>query len=251
MVSRRILDDQDDHPTAPHNSYKSNLPTTCATPRALALTMLVRKVAFAASLGVVHAQTAFERCLGASSFSAAAQVVLPQSPAYANATVSTNLLFDYNAAAVVFLGAPKDATLAIRCATRHAVPVVSRSGRHSYASFGSGGRDGALILDTTPLKEVVYDSKTGHATIGTGNRLGDIAVALDAVGRGMPHGTCAMVGIGGHSTCGGFGMWSRQHGLVIDQVVSYQVVVADGHIETASRTKNADLFWVRRHALRQ
>jgi len=77
------------------------------------------------------------------------------------------------------------------------------------------------------------------------NRLGDLALALNQFGRGTPHGTCALVGIGGHSTCGGFGMWSRQHGLVVDQVVSYQVALADGRIVTASRAKNADLFWVR------
>jgi len=193
----------------------------------------------------VRGQTTFEGCLNAAQFSSGAQVVLPSSSAYANATVSTNIQFNYKAAAVVFLGAHSDATKAIKCASTHNIPVVSRSGRHSYASFGSGGRDGALILDTTLFKSVEYDSKTGYATVGLGNRLGDLALALNQFGRGTPHGTCAFVGIGGHSTCGGFGMWSRKHGLVVDQVVNYQVAVADGSIVTASRTKNPELFWVR------
>lgn len=59
----------------------------------------------------------------------------------------------------------------------------------------------------------------------------------------MAHGTCPYVGIGGHAGQGGFGLPSRAWGLLSDQVTSLQIVTANGSIQTASRTENADLFW--------
>ena len=59
----------------------------------------------------------------------------------------------------------------------------------------------------------------------------------------MAHGTCPYVGIGGHAGQGGFGLPSRSWGLLADQVHSVEIVTADGHIHTASRSENSDLFW--------
>ena len=59
----------------------------------------------------------------------------------------------------------------------------------------------------------------------------------------MAHGTCPYVGIGGHAGQGGFGLSSRMWGLLSDQVLSVEMVLADGRILTASRSHNVDLFW--------
>lgn len=56
-----------------------------------------------------------------------------------------------------------------------------------------------MIVDLSQLTEISVDTDTGIATIGTGNRIGEIAVALNEEGRGLPHGRCTNVGIGGHS----------------------------------------------------
>jgi len=77
--------------------------------------------------------------------------------------------------------------------------VVARSGGHSYIANGLGGKDGLLVVDMSNFKTVSVDLSTNVATIGPGNRLGDVALALSNNGRAMPHGTCPYVGIGGHS----------------------------------------------------
>jgi len=71
--------------------------------------------------------------------------------------------------------------------------------QHSYIANGLGGANGLLVVDLSELKDITVDLDTGIATIGTGNRLGDIVLALNEYGLGLPHGRCNSVGIGGHS----------------------------------------------------
>jgi len=70
--------------------------------------------------------------------------------------------------------------------------------QHSYIAAGLGGKNGSIIIDLRGLKSISYNSTSQTAVIGTGNRLGDIIVALNNRGRALPHGTCAYVGWGGH-----------------------------------------------------
>lgn len=59
-------------------------------------------------------------------------------------------------------------------------------------------------MDLSNFKDITVDNSTGIAVIGAGNRVGDIAVGLfDQAGRAIPHGTCALIGIGGHASFGG------------------------------------------------
>ncbi|KAF4620871.1 hypothetical protein D9613_000020 [Agrocybe pediades] len=81
-----------------------------------------------------------------------------------------------------------------------------------------------------------------------GNRLGDIVTALAAHGRGLPHGTCPYVGIGGHAVYGGFGFTSKLWGLTIDTIQSIDLVLANGTITSASEKLNPDLFFAMRGA---
>lgn len=80
----------------------------------------------------------------------------------------------------------------------------------------------------------------------TGLRLGDVAQGLFNNGeRALAHGTCPYVGVGGHTSFGGYGFTSRKYGLAMDQVVEAEIVLANGTIVNASANENADLFWVR------
>jgi hypothetical protein len=89
--------------------------------------------------------------------------------------------------------------------TRSCLSLVSpRAGGHSYAAYGLGGTNGALVIDLQRIKQVSVDASTGEAVIGTGSRLGDIALSLNNQGgRALPHGTCPYVGLGGHASFGG------------------------------------------------
>jgi len=120
--------------------------------------------------------------------------------------------------------------------------------QHSYIANALGGKDGDIIIDMSNFKKITVDDKAGTAVIETGNRLGDIISALGAHGRGLPHGTCTYVGIGGHSAFGGFGFTSRLWGLTIDAILSIDLVLANGTITTASEHINPDLFFAMRGA---
>ncbi|KAI0713966.1 FAD-binding domain-containing protein [Earliella scabrosa] len=161
---------------------------------------------------------------------------------YATAAAPFNVRFSYKPAAVVYPNDAKDVSAAVKCGANHGVKVNARSGGHSYAAYALGGEDGHLTVSLDKLRTLKVSGNT--ATIGAGNRLGDVALYLWNNGkRAMAHGTCPYVGIGGHAGQGGFGLPSRAWGLLADQVTSLEIVTADGQIRTASRTQNADLFW--------
>lgn len=65
---------------------------------------------------------------------------------------------------------------------------------------GIGGKDGSIVIDMRNFKALSYDATSNAATIGTGNRLGNIITFLNGKGRALPHGTCAYVGWGGHAS---------------------------------------------------
>lgn len=82
--------------------------------------------------------------------------------------------------------------------------MAARSGGHSHASYSLGGADGYLVVDLSHINGIEIDETTRAARIGAGNRLGDVALGLFNQGeRAIPHGTCPLVGIGGHASYGG------------------------------------------------
>ena len=111
------------------------------------------------------------------------------------------------------------------------------------------------------MRKVTVNSSQGSAVIEPGNRLGNVATALDNAGRALPHGTCPYVGFGGHSgifypACfivpdpkarsafGGFGFTSRLWGLTIDTIIAVNLVLPNGTIARATKQSYPDLFWV-------
>jgi FAD/FMN-containing dehydrogenase len=121
--------------------------------------------------------------------------------------------------------------------------------------------DGTVVIDMANFNSMDVDSTTNVASIGVGNRLGNIVTQLNSAGRALPHGTCAYVGWGGHSSesvrrpyeddadlptaMGGYGFTSRMWGLTLDTVEEAEVVLGNGTIVVASQGENSDLLWVR------
>ncbi|KAI5782096.1 hypothetical protein DFH27DRAFT_579765 [Peziza echinospora] len=164
--------------------------------------------------------------------------------AYTFAIKPYNLRLPWQPLAVVIPDSAEDVSAAIKCAAAAGVKVSARSGGHSYAAFGLGGHDGGLVIDLTLFNTVQVDQATGIAAVGSGVRLGNLALALhEQGGRALPHGTCPGVGVGGHALHGGYGYASRMWGLTVDTIVALDVVLANGDIVTASATENAELFW--------
>jgi FAD/FMN-containing dehydrogenase len=154
--------------------------------------------------------------------------------------------FKWGATYSIFRTSVKDVQAAVKCGANTQTPVVARSGGHSYAAYGVGGQDGALVIDLSGLKAITYANDHQQAAVQTGNRLGDVGVSLWNNGkRALPHGTCPNVGSGGHTSYGGYGPFSRFGGLLVDRVVSAEVVLANSTVIMASKDSNPDLFWVR------
>ncbi|KAJ7737756.1 glucooligosaccharide oxidase [Mycena metata] len=167
---------------------------------------------------------------------------------YSTVSRAFNRRFTFSPVAVAFPTTVSQVSAAVAAGTAQNYEVVARSGGHSYIANGLGGNNGALVVDLSKLKAITVRPSNNTALIETGNRLGDIALALNAKGRALPHGTCPYVGIGGHSGYGGFGFTSRAWGLTLDTVKSATVVLANGTIASASANVNPDLYWAIRGA---
>ncbi|POY71705.1 hypothetical protein BMF94_5297 [Rhodotorula taiwanensis] len=142
--------------------------------------------------------------------------------------------------AILYPSSHDEIASALSCASQTGAKVSARGGGHSYASYSL---DGDLVIDLGNYRNITVDGN-GVASIGAGNRLGDIYLALDEQGWAVAAGVCEAVGIGGHAGFGGFGLPSRMWGLLSDQVIGYDVVLANGTAYThLTRSSDPDLFW--------
>ncbi|KAG5641033.1 hypothetical protein DXG03_006314, partial [Asterophora parasitica] len=171
-----------------------------------------------------------------------------------------NLRFTFKPAAITYPKTANQISEIVKLGAVQNLPVVARSGGHSYIANGLGGRDGALVVDLRNFNKITINSSKGTALIESGNRLGDVALALGKAGRGLPHGNCPYVGIGGHAgvysiernfsvgaymatAYGGFGYASRMWGLTLDTIVAANIVLANGTVVRSTRQDYPDLFW--------
>ncbi|KAI5787329.1 hypothetical protein EDC01DRAFT_722736 [Geopyxis carbonaria] len=172
----------------------------------------------------------------------------PSSPSYPSLSTPYNLRTPPSPAPLA-IALPHTRThiaAALHCATLHAATVSVRSGGHSYAAFSLSA---TLILDLRHFRTLAPAPTPPYlATIGAGRRLGDVATALHAVGRAIPHGLCPGVGLAGHALHGGFGYTSRMWGTSLDAIRSLDVVLPNSTLATVTAASHPDLFWALRGA---
>ena len=137
-----------------------------------------------------------------------------------------------------------DVRTAVSWGVAHGVPLRARSGGHSYAGYST--QSGGMVVDLRNLRGITVDTRNRTATIGAGSQLIDVYAALAARGVTIPAGSCPSVGIAGHAMGGGMGLAGRQFGLTADNLLSAQIVTADGRLRTASANSNPDLYWALR-----
>lgn len=168
------------------------------------------------------------------------------------AAQSDNVAFHFSPEAIAYPKSSEQVAQCVRCAAEHSVPVVARSGGHSFAGYSSGGQDGALVVDLRALNAKQYHPSTLEgptAEFGPSARLGDVVRFLWTSGRrGMSHGTCPTVAIGGHTMCNGFGPTSAAWGLMADNLIDADMVLANGSSVRVSQDHNSDLLWALRGA---
>ncbi|CAG8595662.1 411_t:CDS:2 [Ambispora gerdemannii] len=176
------------------------------------------------------------------------KAVFPGDAEYAADIVDENNRVTYSPAALVYASDIADVQKAVKCAATSKLNVAPRSGGHSYESYSLGGKDGALVIDLGGLNQITIDDAAKTARIGAGSKLGPIYYTLSQSGYMIPGGSCPGVGISGFALGGGYGLYSRKFGLAVDNILSIDIVNADGDLITASSTKNSDLFFALRGA---
>lgn len=169
------------------------------------------------------------------------KLVKPGEPSYDEARSIWNAMVDKRPGLVVRPQTAQDVAATIKFARQHDLQVAVRGGGHNIA--GKALTDGGLLIDFSPLKAVHVDPQARTATAQPGARLADLDAATQAHGLAVPVGINSTTGLAGLTLGGGFGWISRTHGLTIDNLISAQVVTAEGEIVTASATDHPDLFW--------
>jgi len=109
------------------------------------------------------------------------------------ATISPyNFRLHYEPLAVALPTTPEQVSATLKCAKVYGVKVQARGGGHSYGAMSLGGKNGSLVIDMNRFNEIVVDKKTNIAKVGSGVRLGNMALALyEQGGRALPHGICS------------------------------------------------------------
>lgn len=147
-------------------------------------------------------------------------------------------------AAVVQPTTTAEVVAAVRAARAADLPVSVRSGGHSYAGHGAG--QGALAIDLRAVKDVAIDPRGLVGRAGGGTTAGAYTTAAAEFGLATGFGDTPTVGIAGLTLGGGIGYLSRRDGLTVDNLLSAEVVLADGSVVTVDDATHPDLFWALR-----
>ena len=134
-----------------------------------------------------------------------------------------------------------DVIKAVRFAREQDLVIAVRAGGHSVGGFSTC--DGGIIIDLSRMREVSVDPQARFARVDGGALGGDLDREAQAFGLACPLGYVSHTGVAGLALGGGMGRLQRKHGLTTDNVLSIELVTADGQIVRAGEDENPDLFW--------
>ena len=134
-----------------------------------------------------------------------------------------------------------DVMAAVRMAKANDLRVSIRGGGHNAA--GLGVCDDGMVIDLAPINYVRVDPSSRTVLVGAGCKWSDVDHATHAFGLAVPSGIISSTGVAGLTLGGGMGHLTRKYGLTIDNLLSVDMVLADGSFVVASAEENADLFW--------
>ena len=196
----------------------------------------VRFVSRTGADAVVDEETVKAFCAGVrgSTFS-------PGDDGYDEARSIWNAMIDKRPALIVRCSGTADVIAAVNFAREHAVLVSVRGGGHNIA--GTALCDDGLTIDLSALKGIHVDLEKRTVRAQPGCNLGDLDRESQAFGLAVPAGIVTDTGIAGLTIGGGFGWLTRKYGYTCDNLLSADVVTADGSFLTASDNENTDLFW--------
>ena len=152
-----------------------------------------------------------------------------------------NAMFDRRPALIARATSAADVAAAIAHARAHGLPIAVRGGGHSVAGYSTV--DDGVVIDLGAMRAVRVDPDRRRVRIQGGATWGEVDSATQQHGLATTGGRMTTTGVAGFTLGSGSGWLERCHGLACDNLVSAEVVLADGRVVTASATEHPDLFW--------
>jgi FAD/FMN-containing dehydrogenase len=169
------------------------------------------------------------------------QIVLPDDPNYNEVREIWNAMIDRKPAVIVQCAEVDDVLHALSYARENGLDISIRGGGHNIA--GSALCDNGVLIDFSNMTNVRVDAEKRRAYVEPGATLGDFDKAVQAHGLATPVGINSITGIAGLTLGGGLGWLNRKHGMTVDNLVSADMITANGRKIHVSEDENADLFW--------
>ena len=169
------------------------------------------------------------------------RVVAPQDSSYDDVRAIWNAMIDRRPALIAQCAGADDVVHALAFARANGLELSIRGAGHNIA--GNAICDDGIMIDLSTMKNVRVDPDKRCAYVEPGATLGDLDAATQAHALATPVGINSTTGIAGLTLGGGFGWLTRQYGMSIDNLVSVEMIIADGNRVRASEKENDDLFW--------
>jgi FAD/FMN-containing dehydrogenase len=174
----------------------------------------------------------------------AGTVIVPGDADYESARRTWNHAIDRYPAMIVRCSGTADVVAAVRFARSEGLPIAIRGGAHSLAGFSTC--DDGLVIDLSNMHAVHVDPRAGRARAQGGTTWKQFDRETQLYGLATTGGLVSSTGLGGLTLGGGIGHLVRKHGLSCDNLISAELVSADGHIVRAAAHENPELFWALR-----
>ena len=168
-------------------------------------------------------------------------VLLDGDDGYDAARAVWNAMIDRRPAVIVRCRGTADVIEAVRFARAHELPVSIRGGGHNVAGHAVG--DAGVMIDLSTMRSVRVDPAQRIAWVEGGATWRDVDRETQAFGLAVPGGLISDTGVAGLTLSGGIGWLRSRYGLTIDNLISADVVTADGRLVRASADENPDLLW--------
>ena len=172
------------------------------------------------------------------------EVIQPGDSGYETARKIWNASIDRHPGIIARCSGVADVVVAVNFARENELLVAVRGGGHNVS--GRALCDDGIVIDLSGMKGIRVDAKDHTARVQGGATLGDLDRETHVFGLAVPAGVISKTGIGGLALGGGVGWLVRKYGLACDNVLSFDIVTADGKPRVASANENGDLFWALR-----
>jgi hypothetical protein len=169
------------------------------------------------------------------------EVIQPGDANYDEARKVYNGMIDKHPALIARCRDVADVVSAVNFGRENSLTIAVRGGGHNGPGLGTC--DDGLVIDLSLMRGVRVDQADKTVRVGGGCVWGDVDHATHAYGMAVPSGIISSTGVGGLALGGGTGYLTRKYGLTIDNLLSVDMVLADGRVVTASAGENPDLFW--------